>query len=270
MRLRKIVEFSVLEDFGEIATSLVNDAAFVPVPGHDGGHRGISGRRSGADRGPLGERDHAAGGFPIEIAARNAAVALADVLGIREMLVVGGDHVGPAVDVVVPFETLDEHDLVVTRIGVEKYFGAARGEVLGNDAGAADVQKDVGGFGEFSESLAGHAEVFVVKKIIVPLFGQLRGMSFEKVGQEIDGVIGFIDGGALDGIVRPDPGVFVIDDVVPEFVQAEEVVEIIPGDAAQGELADHPADDDAKFLGFFGHPAAVGCWSLSCCRAMLK
>jgi hypothetical protein len=32
-------------------------------------------------------------------------------------------------------------------------------------------------------------------------------------------------------------------------VETEAIVEVVPGDAAEGVLADHAADDDAKFLG---------------------
>jgi hypothetical protein len=54
--------------------------------------------------------------------------------------------------------------------------------------------------------------------------------------------------GAFHGIERPGPGVFVIVDIVSELMETENVVEIIPGDAAQRKLPDHSADDDAKFL----------------------
>ena len=37
-------------------------------------------------------------------------------------------------------------------------------------------------------------------------------------------------------------------DIVPKLMEPQDVVKIIPGDAAERELADQAADDDTKFL----------------------
>jgi hypothetical protein len=74
--------------------------------------------------------------------------------------------------------------------------------------------------------------MFFVQEDVVPAIGEIGGEIVEEIFEEIESVIGCGQGGSLDGIKGPDPGVFVVVDFVAEFVEGEEVVEIIPGDAA--------------------------------------
>jgi hypothetical protein len=155
----------------------------------------------------------------------------------------------PAVDVFLPGEALAEADLVVARVGVHEHLHAPRVEVIGEEAGAADVQEDVGGLGDLIEGLAGHAEAGLVQQRVVPLVLQVRRVGVEEVADEVDGVVRVVGRIALGGVERPDPRVLMVVDVVAQLGQAEDVMEVIPRDAAERELADHATDDDAEFLG---------------------
>jgi len=104
------------------------------------------------------------------------------------------------------------------------------------------------GAGDFPEGLAGHAEMIALAHGIVPFVLEARRIGFEKVAEESHAVVGVVGRMLENGIERPDPGVFVVIDIVAKLVEAEQIMKIIPGHAAEWELPDQSAHDDAKFL----------------------
>ena len=63
---------------------------------------------------------------------------------------------------------------------------------------------------------------------------------------EVVDVVGAVCGGFFfDGIIGPGCGIFEVPDLVAEGGEAEEVLDVVPGDAAEGVLSDEAGDEDA-------------------------
>lgn len=84
-----------------------------------------------------------------------------------------------------------------------------------------------------------------VQQNVMPLLRELRRVFGKEIREKFHRVIRVVDRSAADGIVRPDPGVLMVVHIMAQLMQAEQVMEIIPRHAAQWELADQAADDDA-------------------------
>src|SRR3954453_12717997 len=80
----------------------------------------------------------------------------------------------------------------------------------------------------------------------MPAAGQLRRVTLEEAAQEL-GRIGRIVGRAVAaGIVGPAPRILVVVDIVPQPGESDDVLQVVPGDAADWVLSDHTGDDDPQ------------------------
>src|SRR5579862_6207604 len=95
--------------------------------------------------------------------------------------------------------------------------------------------------------------MFFVQKNVMPFGRKLRREIAEEVADEIHRVIRIGGWISLHWIERPDPCVFMIINIMSEFVETEHVMKIIPRDAAEGKLAYEACDDDAKFAILLAH-----------------
>ena len=105
-----------------------------------------------------------------------------------------GHEVAPSLDVLGPGEFFVQHDLVVAGVCIEEDFYASGTKFIWHEAGAADVQENIGALRDVPKFILRHPEMFFMAQDIVPFLFKLRGVFAKETLEEIYCVGGIIRG----------------------------------------------------------------------------
>jgi hypothetical protein len=119
-----------------------------------------------------------------------------------------------------------------------------RRQSVGKEASAAYVDEQFCCTCHRVEGAARHAVTGVMQMQIVPMFGQIRSITLKKVFQEPGRIAGIIGHPVVAWMVGPAPSVFMIEHIVAAARQTDDILQVIPSDAAHWILGDHACDDD--------------------------
>ena len=216
-----------------------------------GKHRGenVPGR-PGRSPGPRIQDYGLAGGNPVHQALGHGAKVLADVFAKGKKHVVA-QHFVDAPALVLADRAVQVGGKIllgVERIGIDEHLDRDLGVFLAQLAGGRDVDEDIGPLDHPGQRLGRQPVVAAVGVDNAKTRGQPGVQPFEVLTQVLYMIAHVLDEGDLERIVGPAARVLQIIDVMPQPVKPVEVLDIVPGHAAQGIGRGQPAHDDGTLL----------------------
>src|SRR4030095_4706474 len=136
----------------------------------------------------------------------------------------------------------------IARIGVHENFDAARTELVWDKACAGNIKVDICSGSNLVKLLLGHTEAVFDQQPVVPFLGQRWCVTLEEIADKSDIKTAVVGEFLFDRVVWPGIGALVVVNIMAQFVQRQQIVKIVPGDATERILTDKPANNDPEFL----------------------